>query len=230
MYINNPLIVENNYFKIYYTVKDEEFAKNLSKSLKKSLKELYLFYKIDNIGKIEINIYPTDEEFRSDTSKFIQYEKQTDYMVGNVCGGKVNFISPRIIKKIRKKVKDPNNYVVKGIIHEIVHIFNKKINSSMPKYINEGLATYLSEQQPKISSPKYMEHMKKIISEIKYIPDLKLLKENMTFVLKDKYNGYTLTYIMICYLFEKDVDIIKYIKENEDDNLLVDSIEYFKLF
>ncbi len=233
MIMEESLFFENDYFKLNYHPKDEEFAKDLFGILKEKIDKILKFYDNFKLGKIEINIYHTNKEFRKDTSRYISYKQQLDYMVGNVCGGKVNFVSPNVIKKIRKKIKDPILYVRRGVIHEIVHIINKKYNSKMLKWLNEGLATYLSEQQPTVDHEQFENHMIKILKDINELPEINLLLDNKTFVEKGKYNGYTLCYIIVCYLIENNdhSTLLDMIKNNSKikNTVLVDSVDFYRL-
>lgn len=233
MVMESSLFFENEYFKLNYFLKDEDYARELFANLRSEVEKILKFYDNFKLGKIEINLYHTIKEFRKDTSRYIPYDKQTDYMVGNVCGGKVNFVVPNVIKKVKKKVKNPNLYVKRGVIHEIVHIINKKINPKMLKWLNEGLATYLSEQQPPINHNQFNNHMIKILNEINYIPDINMLLNNTTFIVKEKHNGYTLSYIMVSYLIENNdhsllMDMI--IDDSQiKETILVDSVEFYRL-
>ena len=78
--------------------------------------------------------------------------------------------------------------LVKVALHEMAHIYNQQLNSSMLMWIDEGLATFLSNQNPEDYGYK-----------IDYHPTFEEMQTNDSTVFANA-EGYALSYFYIAYL------------------------------
>ncbi len=96
--------------------------------------------------KTDINIYIYDDQRIMQTKKygFIALALNLDWYIGDNIGTDVLLTSPARPGKVHTYDENKN-----AVLHELVHAYNSVINPKMSYWLDNGIATYLSEQVPR---------------------------------------------------------------------------------
>jgi len=109
--------------------------------------------------------------------------KPAEWVVGTCEGNIILLVSPA------NPGEDHDfDSLVDVALHEMAHIYNQQLNASMFMWIDEGLATFLSNQNPENYGYK-----------IEYCPTFEEMQTNDSTVFADA-EGYALSYFYIAYL------------------------------
>jgi len=150
----NELIGE--YITVYYQ-KEEVAAKDVFGFA--NLESERISKKLGFVSPQNIKMYIYDHQRTFQTKKYglIALLLNLDWYVGDNRGTNVLLTSPANPGKVHDY--DNNKFVS---IHEMVHAYNSILNKKMPLWINEGIALYLTNGNPRPNLLNYM-----------YIPSLK---------------------------------------------------------
>ena len=126
---------ERGKIKYYFNPSDSSFVKSLSKVIEPEFEDLKQIFNHNLKNKIKIFLPDTEEDF----------EKLTGGRLPEWSGA-VAISENKIIIVKPQKFKDDNKLIT-TIKHELVHIIlgDKLIDNNLPLWLNEGLATYLSD-------------------------------------------------------------------------------------
>ena len=145
-------MIKNGMYAIFeYDKCDKNVIDDLDNYLSNNYERIVSFFDKDLVvPKINIKIYSTKKEFDEEVGKKIFGDNVPLWVIGSFNDNKINYVSYNDYKNTSHK-DESYEYFLKTIIHEYVHYieyeYSKYIGSKMPvKYINEGLACYLSGQ------------------------------------------------------------------------------------
>lgn len=111
--------------------------------------------------------------------------KPAEWVVGTCEGNIILLVSPA-----NPGEEHDFDSLVKVALHEMVHIYNQQLNASMFMWIDEGLASFLSKQNPEEYG--YV---------IEYHPTFEEMQTNDSSIFADA-EGYALSYFYIAHLFD----------------------------
>ncbi|KNF08160.1 peptidase MA superfamily [Gottschalkia purinilytica] len=136
----NMLATQTENFIIYYDRKDKKVAKDIALALEQVNEHISLNIEFNKKNKTEVYIYPSLKTFHSKRYGYIGSLLAPETYNGDNMKDKIMVVSPRGLKK-------PNSHdsVIKTSIHEYVHVAVYHINKRAPRFLEEGLAGYLSE-------------------------------------------------------------------------------------
>lgn len=124
-------------FDILHEVQDSS-VEIIKKAIRAHLSRLENFYSL-RIKNLTIELIYTREEFNE-----IVGRKTPAWMVALSKDRKIYIFTPQAVKEHSSHEKPE---LEKTIVHELVHIFNSRINPDCPAWIDEGLALYLADQK-----------------------------------------------------------------------------------
>ena len=144
---SNKLIAEHQDYKIEYTEESADLIEGIVEYMDSHKTAVHEFFGIEGLKKpAKIIIYPNLEEWKSyivSTGR-----KYYEWSVGNADGGVIRMLNYHEYSKLKSHKRDTFEYYCKTVFHEYVHFCHqqiKKTNGSY-KFFNEGLASYLSNQ------------------------------------------------------------------------------------
>lgn len=173
---------DGKYVKVYYE-KEEAAAKDVFELADVESSRIANALGFDSPQDINIYIYDQQSTFQTKKYGLIALLLNLDWYVGDNRGTNVMLTSPANPGKMHDYEDNKQTS-----IHEMVHAYNSIVNKNMPLWINEGLAGYLSKQNPHEYDYKAW-----------YIPTIKEMQTSnpVTF---SNIGGYPLSYIYIEYL------------------------------
>jgi len=127
-------------------------------NLKKIEKDIFIAFDfVHNFFKLEINnVIVRVYETRSEFNKKLGMET-ADWLVANASNdGEIDILSPLAMEKESSHNRSEFLQILK---HEFTHLFvdNLTKGKSVPKWLNEGLATYIAKQHKNNKSVLYFE-------------------------------------------------------------------------
>ena len=147
------------YAKFNYTEQDQDLIEGLEEYLNEHVEEVFAFFDSSLPRTIvNISIIPTKKEY----DEIIKKRRQTtedipSWVIGNYYNGTIEYVSLHDYKNTShafppEKYSENLEYYKKTIIHEYVHFVTgeylvKNRAGDPPKYLNEGIAAYLSHQR-----------------------------------------------------------------------------------
>lgn len=150
-----------DYYKFTYSKSDEDLIIELEDYLNQKREDIFNFF--DNSlqkEQVEINIIPTKKEYDEISKKIRGIDSIPNWSIGISHDNKIEYVSLHDYKNTAHAFEEDRyleklDYYKKTIVHEYVHfvgyLYLKKNNASDPlKYLNEGIATYLSGQKDNI--------------------------------------------------------------------------------
>ncbi|WP_026486581.1 gluzincin family metallopeptidase [Caldanaerobius polysaccharolyticus] len=137
---------ETNNFVFYYEKQDERAVSDMAKVLDKTYKKINTTMNFNKIGKTEVYVYPDLPTFHTKKYGYLGMILAPDWYIGDNVKDKVIIVSP-----LNPGPVHDYNSVVQAVVHEYVHTVIYQINKKTPKFLNEGLAGYLSGN----SKPNY---------------------------------------------------------------------------
>lgn len=181
IYCKNKIIGEITYRK--YDRKSDGIIKIIQKSYP-PLKAFFNF----GIAPIKIHLLYS----RSEINKYWG-AKTSIWMCGFIKRrNKIYVLSPLICQKVSRHTE---NAIYKVVIHELVHLFIKKINKSPLGWLNEGLALFLAEQ---IRGRSIKKADWEFLIKCNFITNPKL---NWTKIANR--NGYKAAYLLVNFLLKR---------------------------
>lgn len=205
IYYNNKIIGEITYQK--YDRKSDKIIKVIQKNYP-LLKDFFDF----ELSPIKIHLLYSRAEMNKHWGT-----KTPSWICGFVKGkNKIYILSPLISQKVSNH---PESTIYKAIIHELVHLFVKKINKNPLAWLNEGLALVLAKQMKDNTIKKndwdfLMKH--------NFITEPKVDWEEF-----ENKSGYKASYILanfLCKNYKKD-KIIKLLRINAKEKTAIKKLE-----
>ena len=150
------------YARFNYVKEDEDLIVELDDYLNRKAEDIFDFFDSSlQREMVEINIIPTKKEYDEIAKKIRRVDSIPDWSIGFSHGDKIEYLSLHDYKNTAHAFSEDRyfeklDYYKKTIVHEYVHfvegLYLKKNNSQAPaKFLNEGIATYLSGQKDNIS-------------------------------------------------------------------------------
>ena len=185
-------------------VYDGKKSKINEKEIVKIFNNLKKIFSID-ISVINIHIFDTRAEF----SKEIKRETP-EWLVANASNyNLINILSPFAFEKESSHHK---NEFIQVLKHEITHLFVHKLSkgNALPKWLNEGIASYFAKQHQKEREPIYVEE-----DFCKKLGTPKGWNDNVN------YGAYSIASLFVVFLikkysFNKIIELISSIDKNYD--------------
>ncbi len=194
---------ESKYFIVNYNESDQDYIDKMLVDIDKEALRIMSFFDIHEINeKFKINLIPTKKEFSNLIKELFNFN-DNEYDIG--------FVKDRIMYCLSYKDYKSTYYsfygyddFIKTIIHEFVHSCHqlKTNNKSSKRYINEGLASYLSNQ---------------------YDNEVSEINVTLEDLINDKYINYDNYYLLMKHIFEnydqEYIDKLIYDKEFASNEL-----------
>lgn len=201
----NIKVIDNDYFDVFANKPYiEEFLNRLSDKFLSQRKKILEFFCLSNYSKVRVNLFDDINRLNNFSSKYINI---SPYHRGDCCGDMINYFCDDEALKDNAKT----GYIIASISHEFVHmVYHDTICGISCVWLEEGLATYLSEQKGFIerNPEKYKEFLKKLLYENE-IPQLEFLHKRggkygeFVDTETNKYDGYNFSYALVRFLCEK---------------------------
>ena len=180
-------VFRGEWVKVYYE-KEKDAARETFELAEKRAEELAELLGIRGKQYINIYIYDSQKTFQKKKYGLIVSFLGLDWYIGDNIGTDVILTSPANPGKM-------HNYdsVKNAVLHEIVHAYNHTLNKDMTYWVDNGLAGYLSNQNPGRDFMKYSK-----------VPTLKQtqVKGLLAPIKFANYDGYSYSYTYIEYLVE----------------------------
>jgi len=155
---------DTDYYIFNYCEEDADLIDELEEYLNSKQDEIFNFWGSDiPKEKVEINIIPTKEEYDYIAKTYRKVDEIPKWSIGFSHDDKIEYVSLHDYKNTahafeKDRYLENLDYYKKTIVHEYVHfvagLYRKKHNISYPaKYLNEGIATYLSGQKENVEIP-----------------------------------------------------------------------------
>lgn len=146
------------YAKYTYNEEDKDLIKGLDEYINKDAEDIYSFFDPTlERKKAEIHIIPTKEEYDNIVKKRRNVDIVPKWDIGNTGEGIITFVSLNdynntehacILKDYNKAIDDYNKTIVHEYVHFVSILYKKKNNIGKSlKYLDEGIAQYLSHQR-----------------------------------------------------------------------------------
>ena len=224
----NLSIINNELFEVYsYKQYPQAFIERLNNAFVVQRKKILDFFNLYEYPKVRINLFDDIKKLNEFSSKYISI---SPYHKGDCCGDMINYICNDDDLKDNSK----SGYIIASLAHEFVHmVYHDTIQGNKCVWLEEGLATYLSE--------RYKKFLKRIIKE-KEIPMLEYLNKRggkygeFVDTETNAYDGYDFSYALVRYLNEKKGKnyIHTIIRDKaklleEEKNMISDFVNYAKL-
>ena len=153
-----------DYYKFTYSKSDEDLIIELEDYLNQKREDIFNFF--DNSlqkEQVEINIIPTKKEYDEISKKIRGIDSIPNWSIGISHDNKIEYVSLHDYKNTAHAFEEDRyleklDYYKKTIVHEYVHfvagLYLKKNDCDYPaKFLNEGIATYLSGQKDNMVIP-----------------------------------------------------------------------------
>lgn len=180
-------VFKGEWVKVYYE-KEEAAARETFELAEKRAEELADLLGIQGKQNINIYIYDSQKTMQRKKYGFIASLLGLDWYIGDNIGSEVILTSPANPGKTHDY-----NSVQNAVLHEMVHAYNYILNKDMSYWVDNGIAGYLSNQDPGKEFIKYnsiptleQTRVKGLLAPIKFAD----------------YGGYQFSYIYIEYLVE----------------------------
>lgn len=146
------------YAKFYYEKQDEDLIKGLDEYINKDVEDIYSFFDptLERV-KANITIISTKKEYDNIVKKQSNIDKVANWNIGNTYGGNITYVSLHDYKNTEhafkledydKALDDYNKTIVHEYVHFVSILYKKKNNIGKSlKYLDEGIAQYLSHQR-----------------------------------------------------------------------------------
>ena len=125
---------ESEHFVIYYSEKDADLVDYIIDGLENNYERITSILQVELSEKSEIYVYYDFETFHKDVVK-------PNWTTGVYYDGQI-----RILVWDEQGVPFDYEDMGKVAVHEFVHLAAASVNKNAPAYLNEGLATFLAEQ------------------------------------------------------------------------------------
>ena len=130
---------ESEHFTFYYEEKDTKAIEDIENALESMYEKINKAMNFTKDKKSEIYIYGDLETLHKKKYGYIGAMVGPDWYIGDNIKDKIIIVSP-----LNPGPSHSYESVVQAAVHEYVHTVVYQINSKTPKFLNEGLAGYLS--------------------------------------------------------------------------------------
>ncbi len=149
---------KNDYIKFIYEIQDQELVNILEEYLNQKKDDIFAFFD-SNLERRDliIKIIPTKKEYDQINMKRKGVDSIPDWSIGNYHDNTIEYVSfndyqNTAHKYPKDKYEEYLEYYKKTIVHEFTHyvlwLYIQKYTSTYPyRYLNEGIAQYLSSQR-----------------------------------------------------------------------------------
>lgn len=151
--------MEGNYTNVYYDQYDKDGAEKIYIKLEKTVKSLREKLKHDFDKKTDIYVYSKQQDLHIRKFGYISLLFNVDWYIGDNRGDKVLIVSPYSFVESHDE-----NSILSASTHELVHTINYLKNKKISYFLDNGIATYLSNQQPQNDLLQYSK-----IPEIEFL-------------------------------------------------------------
>jgi len=152
---------KSKYYIFNYSKTDEDLVIELEDYLNKKIEDIFSFFDSSlKREQVQINIIPTKKEYDEISKKIRGIDSIPDWSIGLSYDNKIEYVSLHDYNSTAHKFSDDKyfeklDYYKKTIVHEYVHfvagLYLRKYNCKDPaKFLNEGIATYLSGQKDNV--------------------------------------------------------------------------------
>lgn len=186
---------------LVYSGKD---ASKIKKDIQKILQDLSALFMVDSHG-VTIRIHENRLSFNRQLNR-----KTPDWLVANASNNKeIDILSPDSMKNESSHKSSEFLQIIK---HEISHLFVDEISkgSAVPKWLNEGLASYIAKQ--------HKNNIKSVYIDDKFSKKLATPKgwnDNLNYKAYD-ISSYFVSYLIKKYTFKKILKLISSLNKNYD--------------
>lgn len=218
-------VIDNDYFDVFANKPySEEFLNRLCDKFLSQRKKILDFFCLSNYSKVRINLFDDIDKLNAFSSKYIDI---SPYHRGDCCGDMINYFCDDESLKDEAKT----GYIIASIAHEFVHmVYHDTICGVSCVWLEEGLATYLSEQKGFIerSLERYKEFLERLLYE-KEVPKLEFLHKRggkygeFVDTETNKYDGYNFSYALVRFLCEAKGK--EYVNQMINSNILLENEE-----
>ena len=154
--------LSNDFITLNYQSGDEKGAKEVFDLLKEKSEDIY--NKMDYVRKdtIKVYLYKTQFQLAIREAGLITIAFAPPWHIGDSENGKIMMLSPNAHIKAHT-----HDTILAATLHELVHSINYRINTKLSYFWDNGLATYLSGQVPKLEDydPKKIPSIKDMHTE-----------------------------------------------------------------
>lgn len=131
--------LEQEHFTIYYEKQDENAAADIAGRLQKGYDRISQSIRLRSDYKTEVYIYGTQKELHMKKYGLLGLLFGPDWYIGDNIGNKVIIVSPNSPGK-----QHDYESVADAALHEYVHTLMWSLNPKLSKFLNEGMAGYVS--------------------------------------------------------------------------------------
>lgn len=130
---------ETDHFVIFYEKQDENVLKDISAKLNEGYNKIFETINLDTTYKTEVYVYKNIDELHVKKYGLLGMVFGPDWYIGDNIENKVIIVSPN-----SPGPKHSYNSIVDAALHEYVHTLMWNINPNLSKFLNEGMAGYIS--------------------------------------------------------------------------------------
>ncbi|MBF9016393.1 MULTISPECIES: hypothetical protein [unclassified Oceanispirochaeta] len=134
--------MEGNYINVYYDKYDKDGAEKIFVKLEKTVKSLRKKLKHDFDKKTDIYVYSKQQDLHIRKFGYTSLLFNVDWYIGDNRGDKVLIVSP-----YSNTESHDENSILSASTHELVHTINYLKNPNISYFLDNGIATYLSNQK-----------------------------------------------------------------------------------
>lgn len=200
----NIKVIDNDYFYLFTNKQySTEFLNRLCDKFLIQREKILDFFELSYYPKVRINLFNDIDQLNAFSSKYINI---SPYHRGDCCGDMINYFCDDKILKDCAKV----GYIIASLAHEFVHmVYHNKVCGIDSVWLEEGLATYLSEQKGFVERDfvRYKKFLKRLVYD-KETPKIEFLCKRggkygeFVDTETDKYDGYDFSYALVRFLYE----------------------------
>jgi hypothetical protein len=136
---NDMLTFESDHFVIFYEKQDENVLKDISAKLNEGYNKISETAKISADYKTKVYIYKNIDELHVKKYGFLGLFFGPKWYIGDNVQNKVIIVSPN-----SPGPEHTYDSIVDATLHEYVHTLMWNINPNLSKFLNEGMAGYIS--------------------------------------------------------------------------------------
>lgn len=130
---------ESQHFTFYYEEKDKKAIEDIEKALENMYKSINESMDFTNRSKSKVYIYGDLKTLHKKKYGYLGTMLGPDWYIGDNIKDKIIIVSP-----LNPGTEHNYESIVQAAVHEYVHTVVYQINKKAPKFLNEGLAGYLS--------------------------------------------------------------------------------------
>lgn len=140
---DSMISLEANNCILYFNEKDLKGAEAILQQLERDIPRINRILNFHTNQKVKIYIYENQKIFQRKKYGLISYLFNLNWYIGDNIKDNIIIVSP-----LNPGSVHTFESIVKAVSHEYVHAILYKINSSIPLWLNEGIALYLTNGSP----------------------------------------------------------------------------------